>query len=84
VEYEYDDDYMGPEDNGWIHEDDLPDLDHGKAMMLSVINAIYETGDTEQLEDCLDELAALFDLRLPKKNPKLEKIKKNYQVPLAI
>lgn len=61
------------EDRGYIHQDDLPDLDHGKEMLKTIINAIYTTGDVELLEDCLDELAGVFNLQLPKTKPVLEK-----------
>lgn len=57
----------------WVHEDDLPDLEFMKDMTISVINAIYETGDIENLEDCLEELAAGFDLQIPNKKPMLTK-----------
>jgi hypothetical protein len=57
--------------NGFIHEDDLPDLDFAKKMIKSVINAMYETGDIESLEDCLEELASCFQLKIPNKKPLL-------------
>jgi len=55
----------------WIHEDDIPDLDHAVAMLIAVRNAIYETGNIEDLEDCLEELLATFDLSMPLTKPKL-------------
>lgn len=71
-EYAYEDD-MGPEDNGWIHEDDIPDLDFVKGMLEGVRGAVYETGDIENLEDCLEELLSTFELRVPETEPVLEK-----------
>ena len=61
------------EDRGYIHQDNLPDLDHGKEMLKTIINAIYTTGDVELLEDCLDELVGVFGLELPNTKPILEK-----------
>ena len=83
---DYDNIDLSPRDYGWVHEDELPDLEFGKSMMESLINSVYETGDVELLEDCLDELATLFNLRLPDKNPRIEKKKSTrpYQIPLAI
>jgi len=52
---------------GWIHEDDIPDLEFSRGMIESIINAIYETGDIENLEDCLEELAGGFELKIPNK-----------------
>ena len=60
-------------DSCWIHKDELPDLDHAKSMLQSVLTAIYETGDIEALEDSLDELAGCLDLKMPKGRPVLEK-----------
>lgn len=70
---DYDYDIPTPEDEGWIHEDDLPDLEHAKNMLISVRNAIYDTGDIENLEDCLEEVLACFNLSIPKTEPRLEK-----------
>lgn len=66
------DDFI-PDYQGWVHEDELPDLEHAKDMLESIINAIYVSGDIHQLEDCLDELTGCFDLELPRNAPVLEK-----------
>jgi hypothetical protein len=60
-------------DSCWIHENELPDLDHAKNMLQSVLNAVYETGDIESLEDSLDELAGCLNLKMTKGRPVLEK-----------
>lgn len=79
------DDEIELSDCGWIHEDDLPDLDFAKSMLISVINAVYETGDLENFEDCLDELATTFNLRLPQKKLMIQKRnRKPYQIQIAI
>lgn len=62
-----------PADYGWIHEDDCPDIDHCADMLKGMIEALYKTGDVAALEDCLDELAGQFDLKLPRDEPILEK-----------
>lgn len=60
-----------PADFGWVHEDDLPDLDHCKDMLEGIIAALYKTGSIESLEDCLDELTSQFDLKIPETAPVL-------------
>ncbi len=69
----YDDYEPTPADYGWVHEDDLPDLDHAKDMLEGVLEALYVSGDVEKLEDCLDELTGCFELKLPATAPLLEK-----------
>jgi len=76
---DFDYEYPCPEDNGWIHEDDLPDLDYAKEMLISVRNAIYDTGDIENLEDCLEELLSCFKLSIPKTEPLIEKKRSEYE-----
>lgn len=58
---------------GWIHEDDIPDMQYSKDMIISIINAIYETGDVSHLTDCLRVLADEFELRLPNKKALITK-----------
>lgn len=58
---------------GWHHEDDLPDLDFTRDMLISVINSIYETGDVDQMEDCLQEVCAAFKVKFPVNAPKLRR-----------
>ena len=62
-----------PADYGWVHEDDLPDMDHCKDMLQGIIDAIYKTGDIAKLEDCLDELTHQFEMKIPESDPVLEK-----------
>lgn len=68
---EYNDDFADDPFCDFIHVDDLPDLDYVKDMLISVTNALYETGDVENLEDCLENLLACFDLKIPLNHPKL-------------
>jgi hypothetical protein len=78
-DFDYDYEFPTPQDEGWIHEDELPDLEHAKNMLISVRNAIYDTGDIETLEDCLEELLACFELSIPKSEPRLEKKRSEYE-----
>lgn len=55
-----------------VDELDKYEID-GKELFKKVLHHIYDTGDVENLEDVLDELATIFDVNLPKKNPKLIK-----------
>lgn len=64
-----------PADHGWIHEDDLPDLDGVKDFLTGVLEAVYVTGDVDALENCLDEICSQFDLKLPAGLPVLAKKK---------
>lgn len=69
--YEPDYDPPTPADYGWIHEDDVPDLDHCTDMLKGILEAVYVTGNVEELENCLDELSGQFDLKLPAGDPVL-------------
>lgn len=68
----YEDDYdYSPADSGWVHEDDLPDLASVKEFLMGVIEAVYETGDIEDLHFCLEEACGYLDMKVPAKNPVL-------------
>lgn len=67
--YEPDYDPPTPADYGWVREEDIPDLDSIKDFIKGVIEAVYVTGDVEELENCLDELCGQFDLKLPAGQP---------------
>ena len=71
--YEPDVEPETPADYGWIHEDDVPDLDACERFLQVMIKCVYENGNMEIFEDALDELAAQFDLKLPEGKPVLEK-----------
>ncbi|MGL5264487.1 MAG: hypothetical protein ACRDAI_07995 [Candidatus Rhabdochlamydia sp.] len=58
-----------PADYGWIHEDDIPDLDNTKCFVEGILESVYLTGNIEKLEDCLDEICGQFDLKLPTTKP---------------
>jgi len=74
--FDYDDETgytTGPEDYGYIHEDDVPDLDHCREMLEGILESIYKTGDIDKLEDCLDELCGAFDIQMIASHPVLTK-----------
>lgn len=75
--YEFDN-YPTPEDFGWIHEDNLPNLDLCKKTLNSAIEAVYFSGNIDQLENCLDELCAQFDLMLPARESALVRDPKKF------
>ena len=63
-------------DNGYIHEDNLPDLDSGRDFLVGIQECIYQTGNVEKLENYLEELCLILDCKfLPKKEdkPKIRK-----------
>jgi hypothetical protein len=67
--YEPDCDPETPADYGWVREEDIPDLDSVKDFLKGVIEAVYVTGNVEELENCLDEICGQFDLKLPAGQP---------------
>ena len=36
--------------DGYIHENDLPDLDHLRDHVIGIMEAVYESGDIKKLE----------------------------------
>jgi len=55
----------------WVHVDELKKYDAAEEFLKEVINQVYNTGDVIALEDALEELANVFDIKLPRKEPKL-------------
>lgn len=71
------------EDMGYTRDSDLPDLQHARDFMRGVLEAVYETGDTSRLDDCLEEVCHVLDLKYEQKNIKLESIEKqNHRIKL--
>ena len=48
----------------WVHESNTPDLSHLKDHLQGVADAFYKTGDTQSLENCLDECFHALDMKL--------------------
>ena len=46
-----------------------------KEFLSGAIEAVYETGSVEDLEDSLEELCAIFKCKIPDGKPMLESIK---------
>lgn len=76
--YEPDYDPPSPADYGWVHEDDLPNLDSVEDFLKGVIEAVYVTGNVEELENCLDEICSQFNLKLPAGEPVMCRKPKNF------
>lgn len=57
------------EDHGYVHEDDLPDFDKIKDHLRGVVESVYESGNLDSLEHCLEELCHQFDMHVPAKDP---------------
>lgn len=49
----------------YVHIDDLPDLDHARDHMKAVLAALYGTGTLDSLENSLEEVLAILDMKLP-------------------
>jgi len=62
-----------PEDYGYIHEDDLPDIDFIKDQMRSIIQSVYITGDVMRLESSLDEVCHELNMKIHQGAPVLYK-----------
>ena len=69
----YNDCDLTPEDFGYIKMTDVPDIEWVKLQTLRTIEAIYETGDLDVMEDALDELCSALKIKIPKAKPLLTK-----------
>lgn len=66
-EYDYD-----PYED-YVHIDELEKYDDAKWQLEEILRHIYTTGDIQSMEDHLEELCAVFDLKIPETAPKIEK-----------
>lgn len=66
-----------PEDEGYVHEDDLPCFEDTRIFLKGICEALYETGDIKALEDCLEELCCQYETEFSPGEPKLEVKNKN-------
>jgi len=66
-----------PEDYGYIHQDDLPDLEGMRDWLQGVVEAMYKTGDVMEMERCLDELCHALDVPMVAADPAVEKKNQN-------
>ena len=61
------------EDAGYIHESNLPDLEHLKDHVQGIIDAMYKTGDVGALESSLDEVCHVLGMKIDEGEPKIER-----------
>tara|TARA_R110002126_G_scaffold55740_2_gene149470 strand:+ start:3391 stop:3705 length:315 start_codon:yes stop_codon:yes gene_type:complete len=62
-----------PEDNGIL-------FDKTRDFLIGIQESIYEDGNTEKLEHCLEELCAIFDVHFKPKRLKIENKELNKDV----
>lgn len=68
-----DDDWMGWHDHGFIHEDEIPNLEHTREHVEALLDAVYHTGDINTIEERLEELAAQFEIQYTLKPTKIRR-----------
>lgn len=61
-----------PEEYGYVRECDVPNAGRLYEFLEGVIEALYDTGDLENLEHCLEEACAEVNLSLPAKTLKVK------------
>ena len=67
-----DDLYIDPYED-YVHIDELAKYEEAADYLKDMIRQVYEEGNVTLFEDALEDLAAIFDINLPKKAPKIEK-----------
>lgn len=55
----------------WVHVDELEKYDDAKDKIEEIIHQVYNIGNVQLLEEAIDELASIFELKLPTTQPKL-------------
>lgn len=66
------------EERGYIHEDNLPDLDNVRSNIKEIIKAMYLTGDVAYMESCLDEVCYELNIDIDKGDPIIGMIGKQH------
>lgn len=66
-------DYDLPEDHGYIHENDLPDLNFLCLQFEKLIEAVYDTGSTFEIEKALHEIGNELEVAVPNRQVAIEK-----------
>jgi len=72
--FSYDEEYYNTDTGDYVHIDDLPDLDHAKDFLGGIVEAIYETGDLDLLQHCLEELCVILDVNIPEGKLRIKRI----------
>lgn len=68
------DEHLEPDSTSpWVHEDSLPDIEAAKEYLKEVLYQLYVEGDTDKLENSLEELCGCFDISLPSEELILKK-----------
>jgi|GEM_PF-5658700 len=49
----------------YVHVDDLPDLDHARDHMQQVLDALYSGASLESLENSLEEVLSILEMKMP-------------------
>ena len=62
-----------PEDYGYIHKNDMPDIDFIKNQIQGVLHAVYVTGDVMMLESSLDEICHELNIKIHQGAPVINK-----------
>jgi len=70
---EYDYEPPVPEDSGYIHKDDLPNLDRVRDFVEGLKECLYKSGDVGMMESHLDEICHELGMKLNAGDPVIEK-----------
>jgi hypothetical protein len=57
------------DENPYIHIDDLLPAKNIEDQIKRLVRALYETGNIAEIEDSLDELSSVFDIKVPLRDP---------------
>ena len=55
----------GLREKGWLHEDEIPNMDEVRRILSEAVDAAYQTGDKETFELSIANLCHLFDVVMP-------------------
>lgn len=61
-----------PHSEHYVEPEDIERLESGKEWVEELIACIYYKGDIEGLENALEELAHVFDLKIPETDPVIQ------------
>jgi hypothetical protein len=66
-----------PEDSGYIHESNLPNIQRIQDSLKVLMQCMYGSGDVAMMESCLDEICDEVDMKINPGTPVLEKKQKS-------
>lgn len=67
------DEYYEKPYEDYVHIDEVAKYAEAADYIKEIIKQIYVTGDIEKLEDQLEELSGVFNLKIPETPPKIQK-----------